>query len=232
MDIKEKNNNKLNDHKIKTNELIGPINDVIKHLGNIDQMYLKIKNPVEIYRNKIFDIYNSLDKKSIDFWDDHFVLGDVIRYHLEEKMYYNVKDLLELGTKLTSKKGLIIIKRKTNQGKIKEINKKNEYIKDYDIKSNIYETIIWYYQNIDITKFKPKEIVYSYINMKYCLKEIGLGSAISKEQEKNIIKIIEEKENECKNYREKFTQLLSMLKEIANNEETSKDIKKRTKNKN
>ncbi len=231
MSIKEKSNSKLNDHKIKTNELIGPINDVIKHLSNIDPMYSEIKNPVEIYRNKIFDIYNSLDKNSIDFWDDYFTLGDVIRYHLEEKMYYNVKDLLSLGTQVISKKGLRIIKRKANQGKVKEINNQNEYIKNYDIKDNIYETIIWYYQNIDITKFNPKEIVYLYINMKYCLKEIGLGSAISKEQEKNIIKIITEKEKECKNYREKFNQLLSMLKEIANNEET-KDIKKRTKNKN
>ena len=198
MTTKEISNNRLNNHKTKTNELIIPIEGIIKHLSYIDPIYSKINNSVETYRDKIFDIYSSLEKQSIDFWSEEFSLGDLIRYHLEDKMYHNVEDLLLVATEITSKKNIIPLRKKKKMSQITKLNTTDKYIKNYDININMYDTLTWYYNNIAVNKFKPKEIIYSYINIKLCLKKIGIEHELNEEQERNILEIIEQKENECK----------------------------------
>lgn len=220
MTSREINNNRLNNHKVKTNELITPIDSIIKHLSHIDPIYSKINNPVETYRDKIFDIYSSLEKQSIDFWSEEFPLGDLIRYHLENKMYHNVEALLLVATEITSKKNIMPLRKKTKMSQITKLNTIDKYIKNYDINTNIYDTLIWYYNNIEVNKFKPKEIIYSYININLCLKKIGLEHSLSQEQERNILEIIEQKENECIEYNKKFNELLELLKKINDQDKT------------
>ena len=221
MSTQEMSNNKLNEHKTRTNELIRPVNSIINNLSKIDPIYSKINNPVETYRDKVYDIYTDLEKQSIDFWSDEFPLGDVVRYYLETKMYYNVEELFSVATEIISKRKLTKLIKRTKRKKIENLSKTSDYIQNYDIKTNLYETLLWYYNNIDAMRFNPKEIIYSYINIKNCLKLMGISDAITKEQEKEIIQIIEIRESECLEYKKKITQLLELLEFEKNQKENN-----------
>lgn len=227
MNNKERNNNKINEHKTQTNELIRPIDSIIKNLSYFNPIYSKIDNPVETYRDKIFEIYTDLNKQEIDFWSDDFLLGDLIRYHLETKMYYNVEELFELATSITAKRKLASFINKPKKKSIDKLSQINEYIKNYNINTNIYETLLWYYKIIEPSRFRPKEIIYSYINIKNCLKLIGYNNAVSKEQEKEIIQIIEKKEKECIEYKKRINQLLGLLTEIKDQKDEKIIIRKK-----
>ena len=224
MNTKENSNKKLNEHKTKTNELIRPINNIIKNLSNLNPTYSKIENIVEAYRDKIYEIYTDLDKQGIDFWSDDFLLGDIIRYHLETEMYYSIEELFDLATSITSKRKIVGFINKAKKQSIDKLLQKNEYIKNYNINANIYESLLWYYNIIEASRFQPKEIIYSYIGVKNCFKLIKNCNALSKEQEKEIIQIIERKELECIEYRKKYKQLLELLKNLTNEESTSNNI--------
>ena len=220
MTDKEKSNKKLNNHKAETNELIPIIEGIIKNISKIEPNYSQIDNIVETYRDKIYDIYTELEKKSIDFWSDEFLIGDLIRYYLETIMYHSVEDLLSLATEVLSKKKRIFLGKNVNNNNVlKELKESNKYIKDYSINNNIYDTLIWYYSNIPVISFKPKEIIYSYIKIRNKLKLMDMGKLLTEEKEKNIIAIIEKKEVECLEYRKKYNQILNILKEIANKDE-------------
>ena len=232
MNNKEKSNNKVNEHKTETNELIKIIERIIKNISKLNPIYAEIDNAVETYRDKIYSIYTKLEKQSIDFWSDEFVVGDLIRWHLETIMYYNVENLLSLAKNICSKKTRLIFRNivdiKTRRA-LKELKESNNYIKEYDINKNLYDTLIWYYNSIPVLSFKPKEIFYSYIIIRNQLNLLGMGQFINEDKEQQLIEIIKEKEAECLESREKYNQLLETLKEVSNNEDDTNTVNNYTK---
>ena len=205
MTRKEKSNIKLNNHKTETNELIHQINQIIDHLSKINSNYSSINNVVITYRDKVFDIYSSLEKHSIDFWSNEFLLSDAILKHLEYKVYENIDLLLSLATDISKRK--ILHTKIIEKNRIKKIESINTYIKDYDVEKNLYETLVHYYSNITTEQLRPKDTIFSYIIIQSCLKDLKMNHLLSKEQEIKIIQIIEQRELECIEYRKYLQQM-------------------------
>ncbi len=221
----ENSNIKLNNHKTETNELIQLINQIIEHISKVNPRYSSINNVVITYRDKIFDIYSSLEKQSIDFWSNEFLLSDAILKHLEFKVYDNINLLLSLATDIS--KNRVLHKKVIEQKRIKEIESINAYIKNYDIKNNLYETLVEYYSDIVVNQLKPKDTIFSYIIIQSCLKDLKMDNILNKEQKRKIIQIIEQRELECIKYRKNFQQI-----ELQEEKENPQPNKIQIKNKN
>ena len=229
MNNKKVSNERLNAHKTKTNEMISETNRAIKALSQINNKYSSINNVSEIYRDKIYNIYSNFDKQSIDFWSDDFQLREAILFHLrlkslESSVYLKIiMEKLLLLPNITANNIILNNLTYKKMGKtISEINKVGDYIVDYDLEKNLNETLINYFENIPVEFEKPQSITNKYQKMKKNIEKLGLVS-ILEEKEEEILKLIAEKEEKCKKYKENTDNLLKLLFELEDIEFEAKE---------
>ena len=184
-------NERLNKHKTDTNEMINENKKAIKTLTKVNPKYQSIDNIPKIYMDKIHEIYNDLNKESIDFWSNDFILREPILFHLKVKTFestVHLKLILEkiiLLPNITIKNPLLNeIVFKNMQKEIEKINEIKEYIKNYSIKENLIDTLIDYFENVPIEIMSPGD------NLK----------VIDDEKEQDILKIVFKKEEKCIEY--------------------------------
>lgn len=220
-------NQRLNEHKVETNSLIRPIDDLIKQLGRINPKYFKVDNIVETYRDKVYSIYNDLEKNNIDFWNNDFLLSDAILKYLDSRVIEGTQLLIDLSSEIANKSNkLIFIVSSSQKQSIEKYKKLNNEINEYNIKESLYKTLIEYYQNMRVTNLKPKDIVISYIIIKGCIKDLKIEKTIDKNKEKEIINEIAKKEKECLDYRKKLEEVLKIIESINDEEKIKKILNK------
>ena len=82
MDKKKLSNKRYNKYKKDTNIMISETEQGLKVLNKINDSYSVLNNTPQIYMDKIYEIYNDLNKESIDFWSNDFILREAIVSHL------------------------------------------------------------------------------------------------------------------------------------------------------
>lgn len=199
-------NERLNKHKTDTNEMINENKKAIKTLTKVNPKYQSIDNIPKIYMDKIHEIYNDLNKESIDFWSNDFILREPILFHLKVKTFestVHLKLILEkiiLLPNITIKNPLLNeIVFKNMQKEIEKINEIKEYIKNYSIKENLIDTLIDYFENVPIEIMSPGDITIIYYKIKENIEALNL-KVIDDEKEQDILKIVFKKEEKCIEY--------------------------------
>ena len=207
MNDKVVSNKRLNEHKKHTNIMIEENNKARRALSTINEKYLEINNIPEMYRDKIYDLYNNLSKQSIDFWSNDFILREPILFHLELKTLESdvylklIMEQLLLLPKITIKNRFL--NEATYQSMEKEINNIKsigEYILNYDIESNLNDTLIDYFKKLPVVFEKPQSITKKYQKIKTNIEHLGMIDKLI-EKEDEILRLIEKKEEECLNYK-------------------------------
>ena len=146
MTTKLDSNKRLNEHKIKINTIIRPIEQCLKQLKNINEDYLNINNIVETYNDKVFEISNELEKQGIDFWSNSFPLRDAILIQLRGYLiesYVNleliVNEIITVPKLALKSKILNNLSMKKLEPKVKRISELEEITKNYEIKEGNFE---------------------------------------------------------------------------------------------
>lgn len=212
----KKSNQKLNKHKVECNELSSIISRTTRVVQELKPTTPDIINIAETYRDRIYEIDRKLELQSIDFWSDSFELRDAIILHLKEKLGIGIADILYVGSKVLSMSQVEIINKNTRKRKNNQINKKSlkaneasNYIKEYNLKESINETLLTYFLNIDSELLKPNDLTNTYLKMKENARMLGIDNEITIEPE--LIKLIEYKEKISENFENNSK---NMLKEI------------------
>lgn len=229
MNNKKVSNERLNNHKTKTNTMISETSQAIKALSQINNKYSSINNVSEIYRDKIYNIYNNFEKQSIDFWGNDFQLREAILFHLRLKSLESTVYLKIIIEKIVLSPNIIVTSRALNnltyqrmEKTINEINKIGDYIVNYDLEKDLNETLIDYFENLPVEFEKPQSITKKYQKMKNNIEKLGLTS-ILEEKEEEILKLIEQKEEKCQKYEENKDNILKLLFELEDIEFEAKE---------
>ncbi len=201
-DVKMTSNERLNLHKKDTNEIYYTLEACIYKFNRLGIKELEINNIVKVYRNKIFEIYNDFEKENIDFWDEKFALRDPIMLELESYMTIGtiltgriIEEAVNSPVLALNRKRINKIKIKQLEHEIDGLNEIIDFIYDYDIKSNINETLIRYYLSLPTGLMQPEEIKEKSENINECVDRLGLEDYVNKEE---LGKIIETKTNKSK----------------------------------
>ncbi len=233
MDDKRISNERLNEHKKHTNVMINENYRERKSLSRINEKYFKISNVPEIYRDKIYDLYNSFRKQGIDFWSREFPLRDAIIFHFELKTLESEKYLQKIMEQVLSLPNITIIIRVLNdaayQSMEKEINsieKIAKYIHNYDIEKDLNTTLMDYFKNIPVAFEIPQSIRNKYQRIKSNIEDLGMIDTL---QEKELEEIIEKKIKECLTYKIEEDPLYTLLLELdkIHEEENKKSTNKK-----
>ena len=193
-----KSTEKLDNFKIETNGYIAKVEESLIYLKAIDPAYDNLENTAELYRNKIYQIATSLEEQGIDFWSDDFELREAIITHLKIRLYESSVMSKYVGLKVLTSK--LLITNKINKRKSKkleplteELNRINNYIKNYDINRNLLETLIEYFRTISDYIKNPEELSIKYNKMKENIKTV-CPMDLSKVEDDYITRIINEKQ--------------------------------------
>ena len=230
MNAKNTSNERLNEHKTNTNTMISESNEAIKAISKINKKYQEIGNIPEMYRDKVYDLYTDLSKQKIDFWEDDFLLRDAILFHLrlktlESAVYVRIiMEKILLSPKITIKSRILNERQyKSLKKEIEEIKNIGEYITNYDLEKDLNETIIEYFENIPVLFENPQSITEKYQKMKQNIEEIGNLESLKEEE---IMKIIENKEEECLNYKVEEDPFYILFSEIQRIHDENKNKSK------
>ena len=209
MDKKKLSNKRYNKYKKDTNIMISETEQGLKVLNKINDSYSVLNNTPQIYMDKIYEIYNDLNKESIDFWSNDFILREAIVSHLRIKTLESIvylriilEKILLLPNITIKSKVLNNLTVKRMSKEIKEIKKIEEYIKNYDYKKDLIETLTEYFSNIPIEIMGPGDITKIYELMRQNIEDQKIEKILLP-KENDILNIIEEKEQECEQYSEK-----------------------------
>ena len=209
MDKKKLSNKRYNKYKKDTNIMISETEQGLKVLNKINDSYSVLNNTPQIYMDKIYEIYNDLNKESIDFWSNDFILREAIIFHLKIKTLESIvylriilEKILLLPNITIKSKVLNKLTVKSMSKEIKEIKKIEEYIKNYDYKKDLIETLTEYFSNIPIEIMGPGDITKIYELMRQNIEDQKIEKILLP-KENDILNIIEEKEQECEQYSEK-----------------------------
>lgn len=197
-----KSTERLNKFKMEMNDDISTIERILNNLKKVDSAYANLENIAEIYRDKIYQIYISLEEQGIDFWSDEFPLRYAIMTHLKLKLYESSVMSEYVGLKIFESKSSItdrISKRKAKKLEplTDRLNKMNNYIKSYDINKNLLETLIDYFRIVPKSLKGSNEITVQYNKMKENITSV-CPMDLSKIEDDYITKIINEKEKKSK----------------------------------
>lgn len=223
MTTKLDSNKRLNEHKIKINTIIRPIEQCLKQLKNINEDYLNINNIVETYNDKVFEISNELEKQGIDFWSNSFPLRDAILIQLRGYLiesYVNleliVNEIITVPKLALKSKILNNLSMKKLEPKVKRISELDEITKNYEIKDNLREMLEFFYKNIPVETLLPGDAIGLYLQMKENIKQLNLQGDLSKYESK-ILRVIKVKEEECEENMEKIIEVLKTCEELNDN---------------
>lgn len=223
MTTKLDSNKRLNEHKIKINTIIRPIEQCLKQLKNINEDYLNINNIVETYNDKVFEISNELEKQGIDFWSNSFPLRDAILIQLRGYLiesYVNleliVNEIITVPKLALKSKILNNLSMKKLEPKVKRISELEEITKNYEIKDNLREMLEFFYKNIPVETLLPGDAIGLYLQMKENIKQLNLQGDLSKYESK-ILRVIKVKEEECEENMERIIEVLKTCEELNDN---------------
>lgn len=223
MTTKLDSNKRLNEHKIKINTIIRPIEQCLKQLKNINEDYLNINNIVETYNDKVFEISNELEKQGIDFWSNSFPLRDAILIQLRGYLiesYVNleliVNEIITVPKLALKSKILNNLSMKKLEPKVKRISELDEITKNYEIKDNLREMLEFFYKNIPVETLLPGDAIGLYLQMKENIKQLNLQGDLSKYESK-ILRVIKVKEEECEENMERIIEVLKTCEELNDN---------------
>lgn len=223
MTTKLDSNKRLNEHKIKINTIIRPIEQCLKQLKNINEDYLNINNIVETYNDKVFEISNELEKQGIDFWSNSFPLRDAILIQLRGYLiesYVNleliVNEIITVPKLALKSKILNNLSMKKLEPKVKRISELEEITKNYEIKDNLREMLEFFYKNIPVETLLPGDAIGLYLQMKENIKQLNLQGDLSKYESK-ILKVIKVKEEECEENMKRIIEVLKTCEELNDN---------------
>ena len=237
MDKKKLSNKRYNKYKKDTNIMISETEQGLRVLDRINDSYSVLNNTPQIYMNKIYEIYNDLNKESIDFWSNDFILREAIIFHLKTKALESIvylriilEKILLLPNITIKSKILNSLTAKSMSKEIEEIKKVENYIKNYDYKKDLIETLTEYFSNIPIEIMDPGDIKKIYELMRQNIEDQKIENILLP-KEHDILNIIEVKEQECEQYSEKKDllreKLSIMLKELEKVDEESIKTKQR-----
>ena len=211
-------NQRLNKHKIECNQLKFATQKSINIIKELKPTCNQLDNITASYSDKIYEIYSELEKNNIDFWDNSFELRDAVLLHLKEKLGVGLSSILLIGTKIASLKQDKHLSRSSKWRKNKQIrfateklHISNEYIRNYDIKLNINETLLSYYNNMIPETLKENDLIVSYFKMKANIRQLGIENELICEPE--IVSIIKIKEEQIKSFEEKSQSTLDSIYE-------------------
>lgn len=223
MTTKSDSNKRLNEHKIKINTIIRPIEQCLQQLKNINEDYLNINNIVETYNDKVFEISNELEKQGIDFWSNSFPLRDAILIQLRGYLiesYVNleliVNEIITVPKLALKSKILNNLSMKKLEPKVKRISELEEITKNYEIKDNLREMLEFFYKNIPVETLLPGDAIGLYLQMKENIKQLNLQGDLSKYESK-ILRVIKVKEEECEENMERIIEVLKTCEELNDN---------------
>lgn len=223
MTTKSDSNKRLNEHKIKINTIIRPIEQCLQQLKNINEDYLNINNIVETYNDKVFEISNELEKQGIDFWSNSFPLRDAILIQLRGYLiesYVNleliVNEIITVPKLALKSKILNNLSMKKLEPKVKRISELDEITKNYEIKDNLREMLEFFYKNIPVETLLPGDAIGLYLQMKENIKQLNLQGDLSKYESK-ILRVIKVKEEECEENMERIIEVLKTCEELNDN---------------
>ena len=223
MTTKLDSNKRLNEHKIKINTIIRPIEQCLKQLKNINEDYLNINNIVETYNDKVFEISNELEKQGIDFWSNSFPLRDAILIQLRGYLIESYVNLELIVNEITTVPKLALkskilnnLSMKKLEPKVKRISELDEITKNYEIKDNLREMLEFFYKNIPVETLLPGDAIGLYLQMKENIKQLNLQGDLSKYESK-ILRVIKVKEEECEENMEKIIEVLKTCEELNDN---------------
>lgn len=223
MTTKSDSNKRLNEHKIRINTIIRPIEQCLQQLKNINEDYLNINNIVETYNDKVFEISNELEKQGIDFWSNSFPLRDAILIQLRGYLiesYVNleliVNEIITVPKLALKSKILNNLSMKKLEPKVKRISELDEITKNYEIKDNLREMLEFFYKNIPVETLLPGDAIGLYLQMKENIKQLNLQGDLSKYESK-ILRVIKVKEEECEENMEKIIEVLKTCEELNDN---------------
>ena len=223
MTTKLDSNKRLNEHKIKINTIIRPIEQCLKQLKNINEDYLNINNIVETYNDKVFEISNELEKQGIDFWSNSFPLRDAILIQLRGYLiesYVNleliVNEIITVPKLALKSKILNNLSMKKLEPKVKRISELEEITKNYEIKDNLREMLEFFYKNIPVETLLPGDAIGLYLQMKENIKQLNLQGDLSKYESK-ILRVIKVKEEECEENMKRIIEVLKTCEELNDN---------------
>lgn len=223
MTTKSDSNKRLNEHKIRINTIIRPIEQCLQQLKNINEDYLNINNIVETYNDKVFEISNELEKQGIDFWSNSFPLRDAILIQLRGYLiesYVNleliVNEIITVPKLALKSKILNNLSMKKLEPKVKRISELEEITKNYEIKDNLREMLEFFYKNIPVETLLPGDAIGLYLQMKENIKQLNLQGDLSKYESK-ILRVIKVKEEECEENMERIIEVLKTCEELNDN---------------
>ncbi len=235
MNDKKLSNERLNEHKKHTNVMISENYRERKSLSRINEKYFKISNVPEIYRDKIYDLYNSFRKQGIDFWGREFPLREAILFHFELKTLESEKYLHQIMEQILLLPNTTIINKILNEAayqsmekEINSIEKIAKYIHNYEIEKDLNTTLMDYFKNMPVAFEIPQSIKNKYQRIKSNIEDLGMIDIL---QEKELEEIIAKKSKECLNYKIEKDPLYTLLLELdkIDEEENKNSTNQRTK---
>lgn len=183
---------KKNKRKEDYVELSQKLDKVINKVIEIKPNWPKMDNIVDTYNTKINDIESNLNEQMINLWSNDFELGKAIDYDLQEKMAIGLSNSMIIAKKTITISNENITKT-TKKRKIREIRKSsailtivNDYIKNYNINENIYETAVVYLKSIQSLSDDGK-VKLSCKKINRDLEQLGYDIQINEDQITKII---------------------------------------------
>lgn len=221
MQKSKKSVKRLDKHQTDCNGLSKRIDKTTKIIKEIRPNNKDLVNIAETYRNKILEIDQNLENKSIDFWDGIFELRKAIIFNLQEKLGIGIFNILKVANQV-SLMATSETMTKTNKKRraryitkaVYNLNTANSYIENYNLDNNINETLITYFLN---SEYK-NNFYQIYSKMKENLKDLGLEDPYI---EAEIMRIIEYRIEHKDNYKQEDL-LTELYPELIEEEQSAR----------
>ena len=213
------------------NQLSAEYNELTKKFNSIYFDAFDMDNVVEIYRNKIFDIAEEVEAKSLDFWGDDFIIRDAIRLRLESQIEEILSILNDVSDRIDRFPSMVFVNGTLNDlslkvilPKIKRVNEIAGSINNYSLRNDLDNILFEFYDDLSPSIMNPNDYRSSYADVKKCLQKLGLSSELEGKDSK-IIDLIEKKESQCVK-RDGNIDMNNVVKSISSNNELKQLVDK------